>query len=243
MEAMIRRTLSLGPTGHSLESPLSGRPHAVSRHSGFSLIEVMMSLVLMGIGMALALPSYRDMVEKRQVTNGAEQLASFINTVQGVAMKTNQVVTVSYSQTDADDWCVGAVSGATPCDCTVTDSTEAGFCQIASQPFVMNNEHAANRDLVHAVTGDGAYAFDPIRGLFLDLDDSLTMELRSQNQDFRLNVVVNNTGRVSLCSSSSDHAVPGYAICNAPQVEVEPESPIEGTGPIEEPTPLPEVIE
>lgn len=221
MEAMIRRILSSGPQGRSTESPLSGRPQFVSRQLGFSLVEVMMSVVLMGIGMALALPSYRDMVEKRQITNGAEQVASFINTAQGVAMKTNQVVTVSYSRTDENDWCIGAVSGAAPCDCTVTDTTADNFCQIASQTFVLNNEHAANRDLVHSVTGDGAYAFDPIRGLFLDLDDSLTMELRSQNQDFRLNVMVNNTGRVILCSSSADHAIPGYQLCPAQPVEVE----------------------
>jgi prepilin-type N-terminal cleavage/methylation domain-containing protein len=54
-----------------------------SRHRGFTLVEIMMSLALMAIGIALAIPSYRDMVEKRQVTNGAEQLSSFINTAQG----------------------------------------------------------------------------------------------------------------------------------------------------------------
>ena len=231
MEAMIRTTLNLGRSGRTLFVP---------RQRGFSLVEVLMSVVLMGIGMALALPSYRDMVEKRQVTNGAEQVASFINTAQGVAMKTNQVVTVSYSRTDADDWCIGAVSGATPCNCTVTDDTADDFCQIAAQPYLLNNAHAGDRDLVHSVTGDGAYAFDPIRGLFMDLDDSLTMELRSQSDDFRLNVMVNNTGRVILCSSSADHAVPGYAVCAAPQVEVGPEVPIEDSGPIDETTAPPE---
>jgi prepilin-type N-terminal cleavage/methylation domain-containing protein len=90
MEAMIRRILSSGPKGLSIDLPLSGYPRYVSRQRGFTLVEVMMSVVLMGIGMALALPSYRDMVEKRQITNGAEQLASFINTAQGVAMKTNR---------------------------------------------------------------------------------------------------------------------------------------------------------
>jgi type IV fimbrial biogenesis protein FimT len=212
MEAMIRKTLNAGRIGHS---PLT----AGSR--GFSLIEVMMSLVLLGIGMALALPSYRDMVEKRQVTNGAEQVASFINVAQGVAMKTNQVVTVSYARTDDDDWCIGAVSGETACDCAETEPTELDYCQIASQPFVLNNTHASDRELVHSVTGDGAYAFDPIRGLFVDLDDSLQMELRSPSDQFRLNVMVNNTGRVILCSNSSDHAIPGYQVCPAQPVEVE----------------------
>jgi len=172
-----------------------------------------MTVLLIAIGTALALPSYRDMVEKRQVTNGAEQMASFINTAQGVAMKTNQIVTVSYSRTDSDVWCIGAVSGDEACNCTVTDVDAENFCKIASQPFILDNSHAGDRELVHAISGDGAYAFDPIRGLFVDLDDSLEFELRSNNEDFRLNLLVNNTGRVILCSGDASHAVPGYPDC------------------------------
>jgi len=186
-----------------------------------------MTVVLLGIGMALALPSYRDMVEKRQVTNGAEQLASFINTAQGVAMKTNQVVTVSYSRSDDDDWCVGAISGTIACDCTQTNVAATDYCQIATQPFILNNSHAGDLELMHAMNGDGSYAFDPIRGLLLDLedntqvnlDDSLTVELRSPNEDFRLNLVVNSSGRVMLCSDGSEHAIPGYKTCPAVVVE------------------------
>jgi len=209
---MIRRTLSIHSKGD--------RPGNF-RNQGFSLIEVLMSVVLLGIGMALAVPSYRDMVEKRQITNGAEQLASFINTAQGVAMKTNQVVTVSYSRSDDDDWCVGAISGTTACDCTQSNTEATDYCQIAAQPFILNNSHAGDLELMHAMNGDGSYAFDPIRGLFLDLDDSLTVELRSPNEDFRLNMVVNSSGRVMLCSDGSDHGIPGYETCPAVIEETE----------------------
>jgi type IV fimbrial biogenesis protein FimT len=207
---MIRRILSIRSRGAAPGN---------SRSRGFTLVEVLMTVVLLGIGMALALPSYRDMVEKRQVTNGAEQLASFINTAQGVAMKTNQVVTVSYSRSADNDWCVGAISGTTACDCTQTNEAAADYCQIATQPFILNNSHAGDLELMHAMNGDGSYAFDPIRGLFMDLDDSLTVELRSPNEDFRLNLVVNSSGRVMLCSDGSEHAIPGYKTCPAVVVE------------------------
>jgi Tfp pilus assembly protein FimT len=202
---------------------------SIPRGRGFSLVEVLIMITLIGISMALAIPSYRDMVEKRQITNGAEQLASFINTAQGVAQKTNQVVTVSWSHTDAGTWCIGAVADVMPCDCSVSVG-DVDYCEIDSQEFVLNNSHTGNLDLMHAMTGseDGAYAFDPVRGIFTDLSDSLALELRSPNEDFRLNLMVNNTGRVTLCSKDSSHAIPGYELCpvdGGDVVVTDPEEP------------------
>jgi prepilin-type N-terminal cleavage/methylation domain-containing protein len=192
-----------------------------SRQSGFSLIEVMMTILLLAVSMALAIPSFRDAVEKRQVTNTAEQLVSFINSAQGIAQRTNQVVTVSYDRDDVDDWCVGAVGGETACNCEQTDPLQADYCQIDGMPMVVSNADTGSLEILHTVAGDGAYAFDPVRGFFVDLDDSLTMELRSPSGDFRLNLVVNSSGRVVLCSEDSSHAVPGYAVCPAEVVEGE----------------------
>lgn len=246
MEAMIERTLSVGSQSRPLASA-RGRSTPFPRVRGFTLIEVMMSVVLMGIGLALALPSYRDMVEKRQVTNGAEQLASFINSAQGVAMKTNRFVKVSWDHADDDEWCVGATVvaslGDDPCDCTGGDESAAA-CQIDGQDFVLNQAHAGNRDLMHDIGSEdtGSYTFDPIRGFSPDLTEELTFAMRSPSGDFRLNLVVNQVGRVLLCSDDSSHSVPGYAVCSVAQVAEAPEVSIGGEEPSEGPTPLPEII-
>ena len=198
---MIDKSLCARRTGHSL---------FLSRHRGFTLVEVLMSVVLIAIGMALALPSYRDMVEKRQVTNGAEQLASFVNAAQGAAMKTNDEIWVSWVRTGTHEWCIGA-NEETACVCT-----EDAACQISGQDFVIDASHASPQVYMEPIVGggvDSAYAFDPIRGLMTDLGDSLALELRSQSDDFRLSLMVNNTGRVILCSPDADRAVPGYALC------------------------------
>jgi len=216
---MIDWTLSVGSQSRSCASPRGPVPpffHA----RGFTMIEVMMSVVLMAIGLALALPSYREMVEKRQVTNGAEQVASFINSAQGVSMKTNRIVKVSWDHNDDDEWCVGAAVvdavGDDPCDCTGADES-APACEIDGQVFVLNQAHAGNRDLMHDMgsADTGSYTFDPIRGFSPDLPGDLTFSMRSPSNDFRINLMVNQTGRVILCSGDSSHSVPRYGPCPA----------------------------
>ncbi len=137
----------------------------LSRQSGFTIIELMMSLVLLAIGTALSLPSYREMMEKRQLTHGAEQIMAFVNSAQSEAIKQNQIVTISYVRSGDANWCVGAITGAAACDCRETVITEADYCAIGSAPRILNNSHVGNTDLVKSMTGDGAYSFDPIRGI------------------------------------------------------------------------------
>jgi len=202
-------------------TPRSARGDAVSfsRQSGFTIVEVMMSLVLLAIGAALSLPSYREMVEKRQLTHGAEQIMAFVNSAQGEAMKQNQVVTVSYERDADDDWCLGAVIGNTACDCMEAVPSESDFCTFdpdaSPRPsWRITNENVGNTQLVKSMDGaEGAYSFDPVRGILLNLDDSLLIEMRSESEDYRLNLMVSNTGEVILCSKDSSHSVPGYAVC------------------------------
>src|SRR5210317_1377632 len=140
MEAMIRRILSIRSRGAAPGN---------FRSRGFTLVEVLMTVVLLGIGMALALPSYRDMVEKRQVTNGAEQLSAFINTAQGIAQGLNRKVNVSYEPYGDDEWCIGMAEDDALCDCE--NSPES--CLINGQQYVINSSHAGNRTMMHSVTG------------------------------------------------------------------------------------------
>jgi len=67
-------------------------------------------------------------------------------------------------------------------------------------------------------TGNGDFlVYDSVRGM-LDTDTAnaaggLTVGLVSSNGQYALNVEVDRLGRVSICSPSSDSAVPGYQSC------------------------------
>ena len=71
-----------------------------SANKGFTLIELMIGLAVLAIIASLALPSYRSIIEKRQVTSGAEQFAAFFSTVKGQAVKRNSDIAM-YPQASA----------------------------------------------------------------------------------------------------------------------------------------------
>jgi len=184
------------------------------RQTGFTIAELMVSLVLLAVGAALSIPSYREMVEKRQLTHGAEQILAFVNTAQSEAARRNRIVTVSYHRDANDDWCVGAVLGSAACDCMETNTGATDFCAIDSAPRIINNNYVGNTDLVKEMLGQGgAYSIDPVRGIFVDPADFLIVAMRSDSEDYRLDLRVSNSGQAILCSHDDSHSVPGYEVC------------------------------
>lgn len=63
-------------------------------HKGFTLVELMVTIAILGIMAALAFPSMRDFVAKSRVTNRAEQTANLFRFAKGEAIRLNVPVVV-----------------------------------------------------------------------------------------------------------------------------------------------------
>lgn len=203
--------------GQTRRDPQKGE-NGFSKLKGFTLIELMLVIAVVAIITSFALPSYRTLMEKRQVTSGAEQLGAFLSVVQLEAVKRNQFVGVKYSRTDSDSWCVGMVvvadpSTNTPCDCTAAVSA-ADACKIDGQLRVFTGANLNFPGVLNGTSGDGAFVFDPVRGLMVDHTDNAVLELLSEDATFALNVQVSATGRVKICNDvSAATNVPGFKPC------------------------------
>ena len=186
-----------------------------SNKLGFTVIELMVAVAVIAIITSLAFPSYRAMIEKRQVTSGAEQVAAFLSAVQIESVMRNENMTVSYHHNsgDAADWCVGLTAGATPCDCTETDASASDYCAVDAVPRLLVASDLTYPGVMDSITGNDSFTFDPVRGVLLDPSDVVEMELLSTGGNFALNVEVGPTGRVRICSDSSNKKVPGYDLC------------------------------
>jgi type IV fimbrial biogenesis protein FimT len=184
-----------------------------STKRGFTVIELMVAVAVIAIITSLALPSYRALIEKRQVTSGAEQIAAFLSAVQIESVMRNESMTVSYDRADVDSWCIGLISGSAACDCTVANS-----CTVPDSAGTLVERVLAAGNLTYpgvmdSITGSGSFTFDPVRGVLVNPANVVEMELLSTGGNFALNVDVGPTGRVRICSGSPSAQVPGYAQC------------------------------
>jgi len=190
-----------------------------SAHQGFTVIELMIAVAVLAIITSLALPSYRAIMEKRQVTSGAERLSAFLGSVQLESIKRYENVTVSYER-GSDSWCIGIVSGTEACECTDTNIDTAS-CKIDDAVRIIDQDNVNYSGTVDGVSGDGAFVFDPTRGVIFDdsslsdFDAGASWDLLSENGSYALRVRINPIGRVSLCSPDADAQVPGYDLCPA----------------------------
>jgi prepilin-type N-terminal cleavage/methylation domain-containing protein len=187
---------------------------------GLTLIELLVVLAVLAIITTLAVPSYRALIEKRQVTSSAQQLAAFLSSAQLESVKRNENVAVDYfhnGDADAPAWCMGIeVVGnqINPVDCDCSD--DPASCTLDGTPRYMTQDTLGRGDAVVAVEGDGAFVIDPTRGMMVNFTDGMTFQLLSQPEhQYALNVVVGPTGRVSICSDTdrAEKEVTGYDGC------------------------------
>ena len=185
---------------------------------GFTLIELLVVITLIGISITLAVPSWEQVSQKRRLTNATEQVASLLAIAQSEAQKRNQAVSLAFSRSGDQDWCVGAVAGLSGCDCTETDIDSANYCEIDDTPYRIEASSFQSLNLIEATDtqpgeGDSFVTFDPVRGILQPAGDRLQFTFESSGGYFQLRLVISPTGLVTICNSGSDRIVGGYAIC------------------------------
>ena len=181
---------------------------ATRAQSGVTLVELMVTIAVLAILIALAGPSFADFAERSALRGAADGLAAAIGAAKEECIKRDRLVRVDFMPM-GDAVCVGAAAVASSADAGCDCST--GTCPVTQYP---GNERDMRRvALVGNPNFGGAtgFVFDPKTGMLDQLANagSLTM---STSRGYEVTVRVNAMGRVSLCTPR-EKGIAGVGAC------------------------------
>ncbi|PHS72766.1 MAG: hypothetical protein COB22_04085 [Cycloclasticus sp.] len=163
---------------------------------GFTLIELIITVVILGILVALAAPSMFEILERRKLKGAAESFQVDLMFAKTEAIKRNTPVRIQFKfdTVDPSQWCYGIKVNAA-CDCLTANS-----CEVDGVEKVVNRSDYGNNVLI---TGNavgfagGIVSFTPLRGQ--TIAGNATFSLADGAE---IKVSTNIRGRTTICSNS-----------------------------------------
>jgi type IV fimbrial biogenesis protein FimT len=185
--------------------------------SGFTLVELMVTLSVLAIVMVASVPSFIDFFDKARVRGAADGVISLISNARVEAVKTGLDVNIALTGSGTS-WCLGANGAAPPsggnpaitadpCDCT--NPADTSQCRVGGQRSAV--EIGAYPDVRIGALPAGIN-FDSRLGTILPLGTRV-VSLTSPRATYELDVEVNSLGQARICLPSGSRPMVGVLAC------------------------------
>lgn len=199
------------------------------RTEGFTLIELMITVVILLILLLVAVPSFQDYIQKARVRGAADQVTNLLAKARQAAVMSNMPVSV-LATGSAGDWCVGASQPAEPAAWALRPSTAAtcacdstpSACVVQSESLVVDSSDMASGSPPSvAITGFN-FSYTPKLGsvstngapgkaFMAPAQSSLT--ITSPNNRYSVDLVVTPLGQSYVCIPAGKPPFFGYRPC------------------------------
>lgn len=123
---------------------------------GFTLVELMITLVLLAIVATIAVPNFVQFIRNNQVQAKADEVKTFLQYARGQAVTTRK----SYEVTiDTDSWSAGPVNGTAERALELNSAQAAVSSSIAKVTFMPNGSAAAAAEITVCRDKDAANGY------------------------------------------------------------------------------------
>ena len=174
------------------------------RSTGFTLAELLITLAILGIIAALAVPGFSNAIARSRVKDATENIYGLITQArnESAIRDTNLSVAVN-----SDHWCVG-IAPFPSCDCTPDASANACALNVAGTSVLQAVAGDEFPDV--AVTENFPALGTTFNRLRTTASPGGTIAVSSRGQT--LEIKVGLTGRIRVCAPEGS-TIPGYPAC------------------------------
>ena len=207
------------------------------RQTGFTLIELMVTIAVAALLVGLATPGFRDLIDKSRLRGATDDIVNLLNTARANAVKIGLDVNASVKIASPTSWCAGAVSATDPlsssgtighaansaaaCDCTSsTACTISGLGKLAGQTAIVSSSSYTgiklSSDSANALlNGNGGLVFNSKLGAldFSALANIDALTVTSNSGKYETQITVSPLGQTYVCTPSGSGFVSGYPPC------------------------------
>lgn len=169
------------------------------KSSGFSLVELMITVALLGILSTFAVSSYKSWIQNSKIRNAAESIQSGIQIARGEAVSRNVAVELTLGANSA--WTVGCVTA-------VADNDGDGVADCPADIQSRTASEGSSADITVTPSVAGPYVFSslgvmtspaPGVGGFVNIDVDINTAVLSAAESRELRVVIALGGSVRTC--------------------------------------------
>lgn len=195
----------------------------MNRNRGFTLVELMIVIAVIGISIVLAIPSFSDLIERKAVGGAAEAAYEQLQRARSQAVKRSKPILVDFND-NGTSWAIGFTDKMTGCNaedtsCTVDDDNDPGTADdilmriqgIDYKNITMSQATGFANPAVFlggCITTNGEQAcFDFVRGL------ARTGAYDFASANYKLQVQVTQLGYVNICIPTGEKNIVGYNDC------------------------------